>query len=280
MIEFKIRCSAIGDIMAGHIGLTDTQEAKLQTLLFKASPLTALQAIELADLQHKKANPELPKGVQTYCLGWIKEQLYQRKKEISSKYTQKGNEVEADSIKFIGKWLDYDEFDLETGQFDKNETFFENDYLTGTPDVLPTNSTLVVDAKNPWDFMTFPYLDDVLPEIKYWWQGQGYMDLTGRKEYIVAYTLSNTPENIIESEMRKYAYANGLDPEEMDYSEWYDRMSYNDIPDILKIKIFPFERDDEAIKRIHERVILCRKFIASILAKLPQEVKYMYEINN
>lgn len=279
MKEFKIRCSAIGDIMAGEIGLTETQEAKLQTLLNKATPLTALQAIEVEQLQNKKANPELPKGVQTYCLNWIKEQLYERRKEISSKYTQKGNDVEDESIWFIGRWLGFDEFQLNTGQFVKNQTYFENDFMTGTPDVLPLNSKLVVDAKNSWDFMTFPFLDKVLPEDKYWWQGQGYMKLTDRTDYKVAYTLMNTPEGIIESEMRRYAYANGLEPDNMDYSEWYDKMSYDNTPEILRIKIFDFKRDDEAIKRIEERVILCRKFINSVLAQLPQEIKDIFEIN-
>lgn len=278
MKEFKIRCSAIGDIMAGNIGLTENQEAKLQTLLFKASPLTALQAIELADLQRKKDNPELPKSAQSYCLKWIKEQLYGRKKEISSKYTQKGNDVEAESIKFIGRWLGYDDFELETGQFAKNENHFENEYMTGTPDVIPIPQDIVVDAKNSWDFDTFPLLDDELPEKNYWWQGQGYMELTGRSEYRVAYTLMNTPEAIIDSEMRKYAYANGLDPDDMDYSEWYDKMTYDSLPDILRIKIFAFKKDDKAIIQIKERVKLCREFIDSVLIKLAPEIKEAYDI--
>jgi len=278
MKEFKIRCSAIGDIMAGTMGLTDTQEAKLQTLLNKATPLTALQAIELADLQNKKANPELPKTAQSYCLTWIKEQLYNRKREFKSKYTQKGNDVEADSIKLIGEWLGYSDFDFETGQFAKNEIFFENDYMTGTPDVLPAKSTLVIDAKNSWDCFTFPFFEKSIPDMGYWWQGQGYLELTGRSDYKIAYTLMNTPEAIIESEMRKYAFANGLDPDEMDYSEWYDKMTYDNILPILRIRFFDFEKDEKAIEEIKKRVIKCREFIELELAKLPQEVKDLYDI--
>jgi len=259
------------------MGLTAIQEDKLAALSAKITR-TKLQGEELAQLQAKKIFPDLPKGAQTYCMTWIKEQLYERKQEFSSKQTQKGNEVEGTSIAFIGKMLGYSEFELETGVFKKNEDFFENDFMTGTPDVLPPLSELIVDAKNSWTCFTFPFFEKSLSEVKYWWQGQGYMALTNRSKYIVAYTLMNTPDSIIESEMRRYGYANDIETEDLSFEEFYDKMTYDKIPDELKFKKFEFDRDDNAIKQIEQRVIACRKFINSELAKLSPAIKLLHDI--
>lgn len=70
-MQFKIRCSAIGDIMA--------------------SP----------------EKSELPKGAITYAENWYKEQLYSRSKEFTSKYTNKGNLVEDEAIDFIAQHFNY-----------------------------------------------------------------------------------------------------------------------------------------------------------------------------
>lgn len=265
--------------MGGTMGLTDAQKAKMTALSTKATPLTAIQAAELAELQRKECFVELPKGAQSYCLKWIKEQLYMRRQEFSSKYTQKGNEVEAESIEFIGRMMGLSEFDLATGRFQKNDVYMENEYMTGTSDVVPEGfPNLIVDAKNSWDCFTLPFFDTELKDDGYWWQGQGYMDLWGRSEYHVTYTLLNTPESIIESEMRKYAYSNGIDVEDLDYADFEAKFTYDNIMDELKIKTFKFERDDKAIEDIKARVIECRKFIDKVIQGLSPAIKARYEI--
>ena len=173
--DFKIRCSQIGQIM------TDPR-------LVKA-----------------KESGELSETTKSYCKLWLKEQLYGRKKEFSSKYTAKGNEVESDSIQFVGRMLNL-------GIVFKNDEYFEDEYKCGTPDLLPMDqSNLIVDTKNSWDWSTFPLFEPKLPESDYDWQGQGYMDLAKRFEYKVVYCLSDTPEYLIEAEARRYCFNNGYD---------------------------------------------------------------------
>ena len=60
MKEFKIRCSAIGKIMTNARSKTET----------------------------------LSKTTKTYLEEWSKEQIYKRKKEVFSKYIDKGNAVD------------------------------------------------------------------------------------------------------------------------------------------------------------------------------------------
>lgn len=255
MKEFKIRCSAIGKIMAGTIGLTEKQTELYNELSAKPT-LTIKQAETKADLYAKSLNKELPQTAKSYCEEWLKEQLYQRRKEFSNKYTQKGLIVEDNSIDFIAERLGY-------GMLFKNEKHYSNEFIEGTPDIVVNKA---IDAKNSWDVFTFPLFDTEIPNMDYWWQGQGYMELTGLKQYVLAYVLSDTPDNLIEREIRSYCYQNGIEDIDSDlYEMFHAKMTYQDVKPELKFKKFEFAYDTEAIKRIEERVKLCRKYIETLL---------------
>jgi len=101
MKEFKIRCSAASNIMAGSNGLTDKQLETIKTLEDKAWDRTEKQEITLNDLIHKRDNPELPEGAKTYCKDWLKGQLFNYKKVLKNKFIDKGNIMEDESIDFI-----------------------------------------------------------------------------------------------------------------------------------------------------------------------------------
>ena len=136
MKQFKIRCSAIGQIMT--------------------NPRTKKEY--------------LSKTTASYCEEWLKEQIYGRKKEFTSKYTNKGNIVEQSSLDFVASELGY-------GSLVKNEESFMNDFLTGTPDAILDDH--IIDVKNSWDCFTFPLFFNNVPNKAYYWQAQGYLALTG-----------------------------------------------------------------------------------------------------
>lgn len=264
--RFKIRCSAISQIMAGTVGLSDTQETALQKHIFRrddpdAKPLTDKMEAEMIDLQNKKDNPTLPQGAKSYCLGWLKEQpeFYDRRIEFTSKYTDKGLIVEDDALEFVAERLGY-------GFLVKNDQRFECEYITGEPDNIQPNHTL--DIKAPWTFATFPIFETEPKDI-YWWQGQGYMHLTHRPKHRVIYVLMNTPAGIINREVRSQAYRAGLDEDqEMElYEDLFKAMTYDDIPDQNRIKVFEFDRDTEAIEDVKRRVKMCQQFIFETLNK-------------
>ena len=221
MEEFKIRCSAIGKIMTNARSRTGV----------------------------------LSKTAKTYCKQWLKEQVFNRKIEFSSKYTDKGNMVEDESISFLSNVLGF--YVL------KNYKHFSNDFCTGTPDIMLKD--FVIDVKNSWDVSTFPYYEKELPNKEYWWQGQGYMWLTNKKKYKVIYILSDTPPELIEREIKSYQYKNGIaEVSEEIVAEFYRQNTYSDLPNDLRYKVFEFERDEEAIKQIKEKVLLCRKYIKEL----------------
>lgn len=183
---------------------------------------------------------ELSKTALTYVDEWIKQQIYGRKKYITSKAIEKGNDVEVESIEFIDKHLNL-------GGISKNDKTFENEYMIGTPDVLTQD--LVIDLKNSYDCFTFPLLEKEIPNKDYFYQLQCYMALTGRKKAKLIYTLMNTPEEYIS----KFDFFNH---------------NYDDIESKYRIKVFDIDRDDEVIEAIQKRVIEIRQQIEVMTAFL------------
>jgi len=223
--QFKIRASAIGKIMSGTVGASESQLKFMQEMDERDKPMTKIQSEKYGKALFAKNNPQLPEGAKTYCQEWLKQELYGQRIEYSNKYTKKGWDVEDESIKYLNP------------EYDKNVISFENDFMTGTPDILLDD--MIRDVKNSWDYTTFPLFEDKLPNKDYWWQGQGYMELAGKDNYSVDYMLMDTPDD--------------------------DSLSYNHLGRPLRVKSFPFERDRNCMKEVQERVQLCRDYIHTLV---------------
>lgn len=193
------------------------------------------------------------KTAKTYCENWVKEELYKRRKEFSSKYTDKGNECEAASIDYAAEQFGW-------GLVTKNEQHFTDEYMTGTPDIILADS--VEDIKNSWDCFTFPLFDTDIPEKKYYWQGQVYMALTGKDRFGLVYTLMNAPDYLIEQEARRSADWQEVEAEL--YDAVRDRMTYDELSSDLRIKRFEIARNEEDIERIRVRVEEAREYIRTL----------------
>ena len=115
----------------------------------------------------------LSETAKTYIQEYFKEKELGIKKDIWSRYTTKGIEMENEAIQFAGSMLGWS-FVL------KNEERLTNDYITGIPDVIYKD--LLADIKCSWDGSTFPMFESELKNKDYYWQMQGYMWLTGRSE--------------------------------------------------------------------------------------------------
>lgn len=175
----------------------------------------------------------LGKTGETYVKEWLMSQIYNREKEIKSKYLDKGNLMENDAIKYLQDNSDY--FLLE-----KNEIPKQGRYMQGTCDIIQDDH--IIDIKCSWDWTTFPYLEKDIPNMDYYWQGQCYMELYKKEKYKLAYILMPTPDELIFSEKPDY---------------------YDDLTPEKRIKIFEFERKQSDIDLIIERVKECRKIIES-----------------
>ena len=184
---------------------------------------------------------------------YIEEEVLRAKygiiKTFSSRYTDKGNLVEDEAIEMAANAL-------ELGFLYKNSEHFSNDFLTGTPDV--NTGDILLDVKSSWDATTFPNKD-------YYYQLQGYMELTGKTEALLVYCLVNTPEDMIEDEVRRAHWnARLIDESQELRDEVLKRHSFDHIPDNRRVKFFKVEKDEQVVNEIKERVELCREYFNTL----------------
>jgi hypothetical protein len=219
----KIRCSAIGKIMTNS----------------------------------RSKSEVLSKTCKSYLQELAIEEMYGIKKEFSSRFTDKGIEVERESIDLVQEVSDF-------GFMYKNEEFFENDFLTGTPDVNTDN--ILLDVKSSYDASTFPFFSEDIPTKDYYYQLQGYMALTGKRKSVLAYCLVNTPYQIVEDEVRRAHWKEHLiDESEELRADVEARHNFDHIPPEKRIKTFEVRYDKDVIKAIYDRVKECREYYKTLI---------------
>jgi len=219
--------------------------------IFRCSALGKLMT------EPRSKSETLSETTKTYLAEVYVNARYGRKKEITSRYIEKGLRVEEDSITLYSR--------VKKVPFFKNEQRFTNKYLAGTPDYV---KDFVLDVKSSWDIFTFFNTTSKDLNKAYYWQLQGYMALTGLKEARLAYCLVNTPDTMIEDEKRKLGWKMGLidasvNPDYVKACEQIDRLSvYDDIPmeERLNEIVVPF--DQLAIESLYNRIIECRRYLA------------------
>ena len=222
MTAFRVRCSALGKVMT--------------------SP--------------RSKSEILSQTAKTYVEEQVLLAKYGIVKTFNSRYTDKGNLVEDESIKLASEVL-------ELGFILKNDEHFSNDWVTGTPDV--NTASLILDVKSSWDATTFPFFATEIPTKDYFFQLQGYLWLTNKTKALLVYCLVNTPLDMVQDEIRRAHWNANLLEESLDLiDEVQKRHNFDHIPDNRRVKVFEVERDDEVIEQIKERVELCREYYETL----------------
>lgn len=251
---FKIRASACNKIMGSCkqpideynslveeedrlVELQEKQKNKETKTYASRQEKIKEMAAKIKELEPKKDVKIIPQGAKTYCKEWLLDQIYggQHLSKVETKYMSKGHQVEDENIQLYSDYVGI--------EFYKNDEWFENEWATGTPDILTEN--IVVDIKSSWDYTTFPLMYDQIPNKDYWAQLQVYMWLTGVRIADLAYVLTNTPENLRRSEI--------------------DCLNYNLIDTELRVKTFSVEYDEKFIEEVKERVEGCQAYIKGII---------------
>lgn len=274
--DFKIRASKSHDIST-HSGLTNNQETTLKDFMKRKAgegkPLTANQEDTLKELLFKRDNPELPKGCKTYAKNWIKEKLYGRRKEMSNKYTDKGNFNELDALDLVSRYFKVDLTPFYTTEYKSN------DYSEGTCDINHP-SIGIIDIKNSWDLSTFPMFEDVIPDEKYINQANTYQDLyKNYNKAHIAYVLTDCPLHILEQELRwletddeKQRKSNTLIYTSKGWFEAKENFFPNaepfefiEIPRKNRIKVFSFDWNPKIVENRKKRVEEIRNYIKELV---------------
>ena len=274
---FYARCSSIGAIMSepqkkhprdiynDHIESLEARRVKAETTKNRETETYKKLVASISDMEHQtdllKLNSEklhLSKTCIETVYDWIKEQneFYGRSVNFRSKYCDKGNRLEAESIKLASEYFGW-------GNVSKNNERLYNDYLTGEADIVLPES--IEDIKNSWSQKTFPLFGTEIPIDGYGWQGQGYMELYDKPKFGLVYTLMDADEKNVEREAWARVRDLGLDELEDDlYQEVKAHMTYSGFPLELRIKRFQLDRDRSVMDPVKYRVDDIRKFIEQL----------------
>ena len=126
-------------------------------------------------------------GAMTEIEKLAKQFVYGYDESISSKYLDKGIQVEDKSIAL------YNSVFFESHA--KNTERKTNDWITGECDIYTPSK--VIDIKSPWSLATFPATAKAGADKMYEWQGRGYMMLWDVPSFEIAYCLVSTPDALI-----------------------------------------------------------------------------------
>jgi len=199
----------------------------------------------------------LSETAKTFIEDVFREKEYGIYKDISSRYTDKGIQMEDEAIVLAGNVLGWEL------NVNKNEERLKNEWITGIPDI--NTETLLADIKCSWSGSTFPFFEDELPNKDYFWQLQGYMMLTGHLQAELVYCLMNTPQQIVEDEVRRMHWKLNLLEEDLDVREAVQcQHNFDHLSDNLRIKRFIVEGNIDAENRIKEKVEQANEYYLSL----------------
>ena len=199
----------------------------------------------------------LSQTAKTYIQELVLEHKYGIKKEFSSRYTDKGLQCEDEAISLVNDVLGL-------GFIFKNEEHYENDFITGTPDV--NTNEILLDIKCSYEASTFPFFETEIPTLAYFYQLQGYLWLTGKNEALLCYCLVNTPIEIVEDEIRREHWKHFKIDEDAEIREFVEKKhNFDQIPDNRKVKVFTIERDETVIWAIQNKVEEARIYYNNLI---------------
>lgn len=207
-----------------------------------------------------KSEP-LSETTKSYLMECYVAEVFQRRQDITSKFLEKGNMVEENAIDLYSL--------IKSDFFRKNEEKLENDFICGTPDIIHENEEgkLIIDIKSSFDIYTFA--KSMKAENKmYYWQVLSYMALTGAKKATIAYCLVDTPDNIIEREIKKALYQSGISENSDGFIDYANEMrafyKYADIPKEKRVFERTYDFNQEDIDKLYQRIIECRTYLNNI----------------
>ncbi len=169
-------------------------------ILFRCSSLGHLMT-EPKTVKAREAG-ELSDSTKTHCVDVYVSNKYNRFTEINAKQLDKGNDTEEDSITIVSR--------ITKDFYKKNGVYLKNDYIHGTPDLFKGPSIekakIIRDTKSSWDAYSFYRAKAKALNKLYFWQGTGYMWLTGADVCYIDYCLNNTPWSLILRELYKESF--------------------------------------------------------------------------
>lgn len=234
----KFRAHSLGRIMTEP---TSIDPALLTDELAAICRKTKKTDEDKAILAPLKAQ-SLSAGAKTFVETMAKELVYGYDVKVSSKYLDKGIQVEDASIELYNS--------VNFTECVKNTERRENEWLSGECDIV--QAARITDIKSSWNLDTFPAFSDAGRDTGYEWQGRAYMMLWAKPEFEVAYCLVPTPDDLIGYEDPDLHYVDHINP-------------------ALRVTSVIYQRDMALEELIKVKVTAARAYFQTIVRKIADE---------
>lgn len=254
------------------------KEIKWDDIRFRASSWGNLLTDPVSKVD--KDAGKLSKSCQMELIKIYNQEVYGRKKDITTKQMDKGKQCEGDAIALFSM--------LEGKLYFKNDEPLENEWFKGHPDIFTgediKSAEEVSDIKCSWDLDTFcPKLVEE-PDKSYIAQLNCYYSLTGAQYGHLVYCLISAPPNILESEKRSLLFKmnviSDFSPEYLKAAaELEHLMTFEDIPPEERCIKIPIQRDEELIQKMKEKVPILRQWLYEFQKKHKSLYKNEVEID-
>lgn len=272
--------------------LTDKQEKTFQDFDARRKgegrPLTEKQLSTWGCLYDQRNNKKLKltDTAKIFLEGLVFEQLTSRSEKINSKYIEKGLAAEEKSLTLYSNY--------KNALVIKNKKRKTNDFFSGEADIAHYK---IRDIKSSWSWKTFPLRATEIPNKDYEWQLDVYMDLWSLKRSELIYCLVDTPEKLIDDELRRLDWNQSIlrsdgsvRPEKVDlvveticnliftekalkqycdnspsiYLKWFEG-KFREIPEEIRIKIFKHNYCEKRNQQLKAMVKLARQYMNEVL---------------
>lgn len=238
MKQFKFRASSLGRIMTDAQSVDPALLTEELAVISRKTKKTDEEKALLAPLKEQS----LSAGAKTYLDQLAKEFVYSYEQTFSSKFTEKGQIVEQDSIDLYNS--------VFFSSVEKNTERRENEWITGECDIVQPKR--ITDIKSAWSLATFPATAAQAHDNDYEWQGRAYMWLWDKPEFEVAWCLVDTPPDLI-----------GYEDESLHY--------VSHINAALRVTRALYQRDPVAEERIKLKVKAANAYIEKTIREIVEQ---------
>lgn len=274
--DFKVRCSAISDVLSGaksNPTLTEKQEKKLSLYRKEVDAgkiLSQKQTAHMVELEGKETNKSklaLSDSCISYLMteyAWITERMIPvGKEQLNLVAAKKGNMTEVAGILLLAQ--------VDQLEYRIHKERIYNDFLSGEIDAYVGEhvmmAEIIADNKSSWDYPTYLVKLHKPIEREHDFQVKGYMNISGARIGFVSHTLIDCPDEIIEEARwaltRKLNAATPESPEVLEiWPKWVRSMKFGHIPAhkrVHKINVEPFTQFEQ--QKLYDKVKVCREWL-------------------
>jgi 5-methylcytosine-specific restriction endonuclease McrBC regulatory subunit McrC len=169
-----------------------------------------------------------------------KEQFFGYSSSITTKPMMKGKDWEEKSIALVN--------DVRGTLYVKNTERFENEFLTGEPDIIEDD--MIIDIKTPWSLETWPATPDEGVNKDYMWQLFAYCWLLDKPQAELIYCMIDTDDTLL--------------------NEWDNRFIHkvSHIDPAKRITVLRYAMLDEYIDQMREKLTACNEYYSQYINQL------------